>query len=70
LRLYNKENFIDSRREAGTTELSDLISIWANAWAKEKGARSIVWVEHTKADVDARLKWNRTYAKLRSLRWI
>ena len=47
---------MDSRREAGTTELTDLISIWSNAWAKEKGARSIVWVEHTKADVDARLK--------------
>lgn len=48
---------MEDRSDAGTTELSDLISIWANAWAKEKGARGIAWVEHTKAAAEARLKW-------------
>lgn len=48
---------MDNRNESSAIELSELITLWANAWAKEKGALTIAWVEHTKAAADARLKW-------------
>lgn len=48
---------MDQRDESGAVELSDLLTVWAKSWVKEKGASDIAWVEHTKAAADKGLKW-------------
>lgn len=46
---------MDSRQEA--VDLSVLIPIWANAWARELGANRLEWVEYAATNLNARLKW-------------
>ena len=47
---------MDSRQEA--VDLSVLIPIWANAWARELGVNRLEWAEYVVANLNVRLKWH------------